>query len=114
MAENRITEDVIGLAFDGTGYGSDGCIWGGANYMPRESVQLYELVAAGDLSAAMSLWSRMIPSLLHIWSGYYIARVKAASRLRGFDAGAVRAPLRNLDADAGLELAKCLEPLERD
>jgi 4-hydroxy-tetrahydrodipicolinate synthase len=94
--------------------GAEGCIWGGANYMPRESVQLYELVAAGDLSAAMSLWSRMIPSLLYIWRGHYIAKVKAASRMRGFDAGAVRAPLRDLDAGSELELAKCLEPLDRD
>jgi hydrogenase maturation protein HypF len=36
MAENRITSPVIGVAFDGTGYGTDGAIWGGefliANY----------------------------------------------------------------------------------
>ena len=29
MAENRIDGPVIGLAFDGTGFGSDGNIWGG-------------------------------------------------------------------------------------
>ncbi len=29
MAENRIDGPVIGLAFDGTGYGTDGRIWGG-------------------------------------------------------------------------------------
>ncbi len=29
MAENRIQGPVIGLAFDGTGYGPDGTIWGG-------------------------------------------------------------------------------------
>jgi hydrogenase maturation protein HypF len=29
MAENRIDGPVIGLALDGTGYGSDGAIWGG-------------------------------------------------------------------------------------
>jgi hydrogenase maturation protein HypF len=29
MAENRIQGKLIGLAFDGTGYGADGAIWGG-------------------------------------------------------------------------------------
>ena len=29
MAENGIDEDIIGISLDGTGYGSDGNIWGG-------------------------------------------------------------------------------------
>ncbi len=29
MAENRVNEPVIGIALDGTGYGTDGTIWGG-------------------------------------------------------------------------------------
>jgi hydrogenase maturation protein HypF len=29
MAENRIDGPVIGLALDGTGYGTDGAVWGG-------------------------------------------------------------------------------------
>ena len=91
--------------------GAQGCIWGGANYMPRESVQLYDLVTAGQLSDAMGLWQRMIPSLLHIWSGNYIAKVKAASRLRGFDGGSVRAPLRNLNNQELDALRATLEPL---
>ena len=29
MAENNLSGKVIGVSFDGTGYGTDGCIWGG-------------------------------------------------------------------------------------
>ncbi len=91
--------------------GAQGCIWGGANYMPRESVQLFERVSSGDIAGAMQLWARMIPSLLYIWRGNYIPRVKAASRQRGFDGGSVRAPLRDLSPDERRELAASLEPL---
>ena len=91
--------------------GAQGCIWGGANYMPRESVRLWDLVSSGDIDAAMQLWSQMIPSLLCIWRGNYIPKVKAASRQRGFDGGSVRAPLRELSAVEARELSASLEPL---
>ena len=94
--------------------GARGCIWGGANYMPHEAVQLYKLIAAGEIDAAMQLWSRMIPSLLFIWRGNYIPKVKAASRLRGFDGGAVRRPLCELDAASERLLAQSLEPLDQE
>ncbi len=35
MAENHILDPVIGLAFDGTGYGPDGTIWGGEILIAR-------------------------------------------------------------------------------
>ena len=92
--------------------GARGCIWGGANYMPREAVQLYNLIVADDIVAARSLWQRMLPSLLFIWRGDYIPKVKAASRLRGFDGGSVRAPLRNLSAQRESALRLHLKPLE--
>jgi 4-hydroxy-tetrahydrodipicolinate synthase len=91
--------------------GAQGCIWGAANYMPRESVRLYELVASSDIAGAMKLWSRMIPSLLYVWSGNYVPRIKAAARLRGFDGGGVRAPLQKLSSEEERELASRLEPL---
>ncbi len=91
--------------------GAPGCIWGGANYMPHESVRLFELVASNDIGGAMELWSRMVPSLLCIWNGNYVSKVKAASRHRGFDGGPVRAPLQELSVDEARELAASLEPL---
>ncbi|HCO95820.1 MAG TPA: dihydrodipicolinate synthase family protein [Phycisphaerales bacterium] len=91
--------------------GAQGCIWGGANYMPRESVRLFELVTSGDITGAMELWSLMIPSLLFIWRGNYVPKVKAASRLRGFDGGGVRAPLHNLSVNEMHELMASLELL---
>jgi len=91
--------------------GATGAIWGAANYMPSESVRLYDLVAAGDLTGAMNLWSTMVPSLLYIWEGNYIAKVKAASQLRGFDGGPARQPLLPLSESVARELAATLEPL---
>ncbi len=94
--------------------GATGAIWGATNYMPHESVRLYELVEKGDLTAAMALWSTMIPSLLYIWEGNYIAKVKAASRLRGFDAGPIRSPLTPLSNEQEAVLAATLEALDAD
>jgi 4-hydroxy-tetrahydrodipicolinate synthase len=76
-------------------------------------VQLYDLVAGGNHADAMTLWARMIPSLLYIWRGQYIPKVKAASRLRGYDGGSVRAPLQNLGEAEMHELETCLEPLNQ-
>jgi len=91
--------------------GAAGCIWGAANYMPHESVQLARQIESGDIAGAMALWSRMIPSLLYIWRGNYVSKVKAACRQRGFDGGGVRAPLQELSSAEARLLASCLEPL---
>lgn len=57
MAENGVTARVIGLSFDGTGYGDDGTIWGGElllcdpfGYERAGSVQPFTQTG-GDLSA---------------------------------------------------------------
>ncbi|HEX9061987.1 MAG TPA: carbamoyltransferase HypF [Clostridia bacterium] len=54
MAENRVDGPVIGIAFDGTGYGDDGSIWGGEFFtgsldgFTREAHLSYVKMPGGD------------------------------------------------------------------
>jgi hydrogenase maturation protein HypF len=69
MAENHLTGQVIGVACDGTGYGSDGAIWGGevlaCDYatFDRQFHVRYVPMAGGDM-AARQPW-RMAVAWLH-------------------------------------------------
>ena len=91
--------------------GAHGCIWGGANYMPHEAVLLYRLVAEGDFAGALTLWQKMLPSLLHIWTHDYMQCVLVAAKHRGFGLGNVRRPLRSLSSEAEAEMIATLAPL---
>ena len=51
MAEHQLSETVIGVAFDGTGYGTDGTIWGGEFLM----VSPYGFARAGHLKTVKFL-----------------------------------------------------------
>jgi hydrogenase maturation protein HypF len=69
MAENSVEEPVIGVAFDGTGFGSDGQIWGGefllCDYRGFERCAhlRYAALPGGDRAARQG-W-RMAASCLH-------------------------------------------------
>lgn len=91
--------------------GARGVIWGGANYMPSEAVELYRLVDRKEYEQALTLWQRMLPSLLFIWSSPYTPSVLRAAQLRGYGTGNVRSPLRKLSADQEAQLRRSLEPL---
>ena len=42
MAENKIHSSTIGFAWDGTGYGDDGKIWGSEIFIVDEDLNLGE------------------------------------------------------------------------
>jgi len=94
--------------------GAKGAIWGAANYMPKETVKLYELTSAGQYKEALALWQKMLPSLLFVCAGFghYLSAVLRASQLRGFGNGNVRKPLKSLSAEYDQALRQSLQSLE--
>lgn len=92
--------------------GAVGSIWGGANFMPREAVKLFELVSGGDLHGALALWQKMVPAMIYLWTHDYMPAAIEASHMRGYGGGVPRFPLRPLDDAAKAELAAALAPLD--
>jgi hydrogenase maturation protein HypF len=69
MAENNLDGDVIGLSFDGTGYGTDGAIWGGEILIADEGkfirkAHMSYVPMPGGAAAIKEPW-RMAVSYLH-------------------------------------------------
>ncbi|MCK4307692.1 carbamoyltransferase HypF, partial [candidate division WOR-3 bacterium] len=69
MAENGITQKVIGVAFDGLGYGSDGTLWGGeflvADLSEFKRVGHFKYVPMPGGTQAIEEPYRMAVSYLH-------------------------------------------------
>src|SRR6266496_5210629 len=70
MAENHLDGSVIGFALDGTGYGTDGNIWGGevllANYTSYERAAHFEYVPMpGGTAAIHEPWRMAVSYLTH-------------------------------------------------
>ncbi|GIM27742.1 carbamoyltransferase [Clostridium polyendosporum] len=72
MVENKINTKVIGIAFDGTGYGTDGKIWGGefliCDYLNFERVGhlKYVKMPGGD-AAAKEPWRMALSYIYHVY-----------------------------------------------
>lgn len=91
--------------------GTKGAIWGAANYMPHEAVNLYNLVQEKRLDDAFALWNRMLPSLLLVQTTNYIPAVLYAAHLRGFGTGNLRKPQRRITEQEATVLKAALQPL---
>ena len=85
MAENGVTEKVIGISLDGTGYGTDGTIWGGEVLLAGpdafERVGMLKpfVQAGGDLSSKEG-W-RIALSLIYDATGSREETLAAARKL---------------------------------
>jgi len=81
--------------------------------MPREAVQLYDLVSQGNLSEAAALWQRILPAQIFYWTHDYNSSVKAATNLLGGKVGICRKPALPLGDDELAELKHALSALGR-
>ena len=70
MAENKLDDTVLGLSFDGTGYGTDGSIWGGEILIVeparfRRAASLSYVPMPGSAAAIKEPWRMAVSYLYH-------------------------------------------------
>jgi hydrogenase maturation protein HypF len=70
MAENRLNGPVIGVVLDGTGYGTDGHVWGGEILVAdfhgfRRAAHLEYVPMPGGAQAIVEPWRMAVAHLLH-------------------------------------------------
>ncbi len=100
------------LLFTGLEIGCSGMVSAVANVFPELVVDLYEAYDAGDEDRARERQGEVyaVRDALK-GGGAYMSGVKTALRLRDFDAGPLRTPLRLKDDDDAAQLAADLEAL---
>ncbi|WP_049900346.1 dihydrodipicolinate synthase family protein [Halococcus agarilyticus] len=93
------------LQFVGRVLGGVGGVSAVSNALPELVVDLHETYEAGDLDRARDLQDTLYEVRAAFEAGPYLAGVKGALSLRGFDAGPLRSPLRRMtdEGEAALE-----------
>ncbi len=101
MAENHCAKPVIGVAFDGTGYGEDGSIWGGefllSDYDGYERLGSIEPFLQVGADAAVREGWRIAVALLYAQTPDREACLRIADRLHLCDQKACRVQMSMAD-----------------
>lgn len=99
------------LLVPGLDLGCTGLVSAIANAFPEIVVELYEAYDEGDRERAQSLQQTLYAVRRAFKQGSYLAGVKSALSLRGFEAGALRRPLRRMNESDEAALEDELERL---
>lgn len=95
--------------------GAAGWIWGAANVMPHECVQLWNLVQSGDHAGALRLWVQMLPANMFFWENNvdaeYNSAVKTATNMVGRAVGPCRRPVMPMTRQGRVALQTALSTL---
>jgi 4-hydroxy-tetrahydrodipicolinate synthase/2-dehydro-3-deoxy-phosphogluconate/2-dehydro-3-deoxy-6-phosphogalactonate aldolase len=115
VAENPELTFLAGsdaLLKPGLDVGCAGLVSAVANAFPELVAELYAAYDRGDADRARDRQERVYRVRRALKRGPYMAGVKEALSLRGFDAGPLRAPLRRMDPEDGDALERDLRELE--
>jgi 4-hydroxy-tetrahydrodipicolinate synthase len=99
---------VDDLVIEGFLAGATGWIAGMTNVIPRESVQLYDLIGAGRIDDAKTLYRDLLPLLRYDAQPYLVQAMKYACELAGHPLGQTRPPRLPLDASLQRDVAQAL------
>ena len=77
MAENHLDEEVIGLSLDGTGYGTDGHIWGGEALLTKytsftRAAHFTYVTLPGGAAAIREPWRMAVSYLRHTFGNEFL------------------------------------------
>ena len=100
------------LQFVGRALGCAGGVSAVANAFPELVVDLHRACDEGDRDRARALQERLYEVRRAFKSGSYMAGVKSALSLRGFDAGPLRSPLRRMSNEEERDLEARLDELD--
>lgn len=89
--------------------GAHGAVASAANVVPELFIAILQSVRKGKLGDAWQHQQKLSAAAKLLRYGAMVAYYKEGVRLRGFDAGCVRAPQRELSPKEGREFAKAME-----
>lgn len=95
------------LALEAFAAGAVGWCTAAPNLIPRLNIDLYEAVHDNDIRRAREVFYKQLPLLDFILKGGLPTTIKAGLRLKGFDVGEPRRPLKPL-SPAGIEILSSL------
>lgn len=99
------------LLVPGLDIGCSGLVSAVANVFPELVVELYDAYDSGDRKEAQEIQRRIYAVRRALKRGPYMAGVKSALSLRGFEAGPLRSPLRRMSDTKEAALEDELESL---
>ncbi|MGI9434521.1 MAG: dihydrodipicolinate synthase family protein [Geminicoccaceae bacterium] len=112
LCGDRLTVFAGILGYESFWLGAEGWVAVCSNIMPKESAQLFELVAdEDDQDAALALYKKILPVVRWVGGHRYVSASKAALAMMAMPVGEPRAPRLPLPEIERAELAKNLREL---